>query len=425
MLSRNDAQCDDRFERVARRSVNPITFEMSVDINYQPQIEEFWYDTTGPSLSRSSLPTARLKQSPSKRTTNAGTAGAAASATNQKGVRLAPPKKDGFVTLLSQANRAAATSSSVSSVSSSNSKLSSKRRQSSSNNSNNNGNGKGSTASSLGEFFVKDKIRTFTKLAENGADADNHSISSRSMSSRSIADRSLAERSKAEESLKQRAKNKSKRAAASKKPSKASSSSSSVSSTSSKSNTNSVTTTTKSRLRKTDVTSAASIAMHSIDEDSNYEDDDDEEVDVTSTKLGKFFHSNSVPEHSVTDAAAADMRSVASASTLGSSKSVSKLSQAELSRSERRLKDKEISKLMRKQPSKGVLKTTTKDDDDNRSLTLKDVKELRFNEEHDYCEVPELTNSMYDDLFYTEEELADFRYEAFMEEAGLDVNEYM
>ena len=52
-------------------------------------------------------------------------------------------------------------------------------------------------------------------------------------------------------------------------------------------------------------------------------------------------------------------------------------------------------------------------------------KKLRFKDEHDIVEIPRLTDSMYDDLFFTNEELADFRYEAFLEENGLDVDEYM
>jgi hypothetical protein len=68
------------------------------------------------------------------------------------------------------------------------------------------------------------------------------------------------------------------------------------------------------------------------------------------------------------------------------------------------------------------------DNDDDKSLTLDDVKierTLRFGEGHEEFVIDRITNSMYDDLFYGSEELADFRYEAFLEDAGLDADEYM
>jgi hypothetical protein len=71
------------------------------------------------------------------------------------------------------------------------------------------------------------------------------------------------------------------------------------------------------------------------------------------------------------------------------------------------------------------------EDEDETSLTLDEigkpeVKKFRIDEEcNEQFEIPYLTNSMYDDLFYGSEELADFRYEAFLEEVGLDINEYM
>eukprot|EP00526_Cylindrotheca_closterium_P015765 CAMPEP_0113634052 /NCGR_PEP_ID=MMETSP0017_2-20120614/17729_1 /TAXON_ID=2856 /ORGANISM="Cylindrotheca closterium" /LENGTH=267 /DNA_ID=CAMNT_0000544731 /DNA_START=60 /DNA_END=860 /DNA_ORIENTATION=+ /assembly_acc=CAM_ASM_000147 len=50
-------------------------------------------------------------------------------------------------------------------------------------------------------------------------------------------------------------------------------------------------------------------------------------------------------------------------------------------------------------------------DDDEKSLTLEDVRTLRFGEGHEEFEIDRITGSMYDDLFYGSEELADFRYE--------------
>jgi hypothetical protein len=75
---------------------------------------------------------------------------------------------------------------------------------------------------------------------------------------------------------------------------------------------------------------------------------------------------------------------------------------------------------------------TPADEEENlhSSLNLEDigpvVKQLRFRDEDSERYISqELTDSMYYDLFWTSEELADFRYAAFLEEAGLDVNEYM
>jgi hypothetical protein len=72
----------------------------------------------------------------------------------------------------------------------------------------------------------------------------------------------------------------------------------------------------------------------------------------------------------------------------------------------------------------------TEGDEDEKSLNLEEAVEprkqkLRFQEGHEEFEIARITDSMYDDLFYTSEELADFRYEAFLVEAGLDVEEYM
>lgn len=70
-------------------------------------------------------------------------------------------------------------------------------------------------------------------------------------------------------------------------------------------------------------------------------------------------------------------------------------------------------------------------DEDEKSLTLEEVglplaeKKVRFIEGVELREIPYLTNSMYDDLFWGSEELADFRYEAFLEEAGLEVDDYL
>ncbi|KAL3912433.1 MAG: hypothetical protein SGILL_006883 [Bacillariaceae sp.] len=83
--------------------------------------------------------------------------------------------------------------------------------------------------------------------------------------------------------------------------------------------------------------------------------------------------------------------------------------------------------LSSKKPLTGILRKGSLED----SLNLEDAvvsreeKKLRFRDEHSEKYISkELTNSMYDELFWTAEELAEFRYEAFMEEAGLDVNDF-
>lgn len=108
--------------------------------------------------------------------------------------------------------------------------------------------------------------------------------------------------------------------------------------------------------------------------------------------------------------------------------------------------DFEIKSVATHEPSKGPRKPSksnlrkpkgalgkfleTDEEEDEKSLNLEEAVEpvartLQFRDGHEEFEIPRLTNSMYDDCFYGSEELADFRYEAFLEEAGLDVDEYM
>jgi hypothetical protein len=51
-------------------------------------------------------------------------------------------------------------------------------------------------------------------------------------------------------------------------------------------------------------------------------------------------------------------------------------------------------------------------------------KGVRFADEVELNEISRLRNSMLDDMFYASEDLANFRYEAFMEEAGLDIADF-
>lgn len=55
---------------------------------------------------------------------------------------------------------------------------------------------------------------------------------------------------------------------------------------------------------------------------------------------------------------------------------------------------------------------------------VKIVKNLRFADEVELNEISRLRNSCIAEMFWASEDLANFRYEAFMEEAGLDINEY-
>ncbi len=52
------------------------------------------------------------------------------------------------------------------------------------------------------------------------------------------------------------------------------------------------------------------------------------------------------------------------------------------------------------------------------------VKCVRFKDEHEMNEISRLRNSMIEEMFWASEDLANFRYEAFMEEAGLDIEEF-
>ena len=264
-----------------------------------------------------------------------------------------------------------------------------------------------------------------------GVDDDHRSVGSRSMSSRSVSDRSYAERSKAEESLAKKAKERrSKRGKA---------------------------------LHHGD--DDQSLAMRSIDEtsvtDFMFEDSpkkpnsSQSPVVVAAASaiaeqerkgfLGLFLDQKGNTDTSTSEDdttmkdengdSCRDLQSVISASTLGSKSIVSALSKAEQSMAEQHLKEK---KKIRNSSSKKEADAAVKNEDNNdleddlgASLNLEDIgtvvtKQLRFRDgDSERYISQELTNSMYDDLFWTSEELADFRYEAFLEEAGLDVNEYM
>mmetsp|Transcript_52768 Transcript_52768/g.127919 ORF Transcript_52768/g.127919 Transcript_52768/m.127919 type:complete len:783 (-) Transcript_52768:91-2439(-) len=202
-----------------------------------------------------------------------------------------------------------------------------------------------------------------------------------------------------------------------------------------------------------------------LQDDDDDDGDDNEETELTMAML---------------NGSADDMQSVASASTFGH-RSISELSTAEQSRSELRLRDRSKKRkdsttestktvptsptveksdeksMLDKQkepeevevqapaprvshPPKSCLRpckygggnSNAVNDTNNDSMKLDDLaadlsdnKLIKFKDGHSQKEIPDLTDSLYDILFYTEEQLADFRYEAFLEECGLDVDEFM
>jgi hypothetical protein len=255
----------------------------------------------------------------------------------------------------------------------------------------------------LGAFFQKSGAEKLEEL-------DNQSLSSRSLSSRSVSDRSHAERSKSEDSLAKKSKER-----------RGSVGESSHSRDSGSKRTH----------KRRD--SKESLAMQSIDEMSMAEfsveaasvKEKNNNKSKSSGTLGNFLQEKSISEEDVD--VDADLQSVRSGSTHGS-KSISARSRSERSRTESKLRDKNSLEVSGHLSSFLEGSQTSLDYDDEKSLTLEELapgeKKLRFKDGHDAKEIPRLTDSMYDDLFYASDELANFRYEAFMEEAGLDINDF-
>lgn len=59
-----------------------------------------------------------------------------------------------------------------------------------------------------------------------------------------------------------------------------------------------------------------------------------------------------------------------------------------------------------------------------KQLAKKIVKKRRFSGEVDVVLIPRIKPEEYDDLFYTADELAEFRHDAFMESCGLTKDDY-
>jgi hypothetical protein len=54
----------------------------------------------------------------------------------------------------------------------------------------------------------------------------------------------------------------------------------------------------------------------------------------------------------------------------------------------------------------------------------KKIKQRRFSEEVEVFIIPDLDAASMDDMFYREEEIADFRHEAFLESCGLSSDDF-
>jgi hypothetical protein len=250
-----------------------------------------------------------------------------------------------------------------------------------------------SKPSSLGSFFSKDTAQKIEEL-------DNQSLSSRSMNSRSVADRSHAERSKGEEKMAQKAQER--RGGNSDQG--------------------------KRRHKRRD--SKESLAMQSIDEISRTDFSEsasvkEKEDERAAGSLGNFLQQKSVCEDEDKED---DQKSTMSGSTMGTRTVDRSRTENELKANKAKGKRSNgLSTFL--EGSQSSLDNEKDEKAEEKSLTLEEigpvVKKLRFKEGHEAREIPALTSSMYDDLFYASEELADFRYEAFLVEAGLDVDEYM
>ena len=279
------------------------------------------------------------------------------------------------------------------------------------------------------------------RAAIHDLDTDNQSVGSRSIASRSVADISYSEMSEREEKLKSKSHVMERRKSFEKQQNGGG----------------------KSMFGQPNSNSTKEKDMISIDESSvtdfsTTKENKNAKVNKSPTKtttkknsLGNFFLQHE-EEEEVDDFAYVNCaKSVASASTLGT-KSIG----AEQSKAEKKLKDKSASthatrSQRRSSQGEGGMLSSFLEGNENISeegeeaqeeksikvermiksaMATKDAKkkkmqQLTFNEGgHDCLEIPFPTDSMYDDLFYTEDELAEFRYEAFLEECGLDAEEF-
>jgi hypothetical protein len=449
--------------KVTRRYVDRITFAEKRDVVGYPRIEDSSYETTDLALSQPRIPLlpTRKTQDDHERKEKTTTSGSnkkdgsgSSSGGSRKSTTLSSEQQQRSTSLPANQSTSRSNRKSKSPVRNNYQPPSNRTKKSPTSKQKS----KTSSDTSLGAFLQRNKGEQIMKqeaakiLMGNPSGLDQKSIGScRSMASMSVSDRSYAERSKTEESLARRTKERQAVEAR----------------------------------NKVDGNFAGSLihedqgmTIMSIDEMSTTDFSGHARTSKSSThttlspeKLSKnasldgFLskqQQDPIPE-STNDGSnhqrdTADAVSVVSASTLGCI-SVSARSKAEQSASEKKMRQKRKKK-KKKELATGKTLTEEEEEDDadiindqmiipcdtnghveeetgegnnclDDSLDLVDVvvprveKNLRFRDGHSERYISqEITNSMYDDLFYTSEELAEFRYEAFMEEAGLDINEF-
>jgi hypothetical protein len=436
--------------KVTRRYVDPITYFEKQDVVPYPRIEDASYETTNFACSQPRFPVRPFVGSRKRRDKNSGSSdNTSRNAKDNRndfgnGISVGSPRRTSKPSTQQQRRSTSLPTNQNSSPSKRTSKSPARNKQSRSKKAPTaKPKPKTSSDTSLGAFLHRNTVQKIIReeaakyLMGKDSGVDNRSIGSKSMASMSVSDRSHAERSKAEESLARQAKErraKAKRVAA-------------------------------AFVGSSDSLPREhhSLAMASIDEMSITDFSGQMSTTKTPTtsptkspkkgSLGGFLSQQAAIDESANGEKrqydAADAASVASASTLGS-KSISARSKAEQSGPEKILRQ-------RKNFAMGETLTEEDEEDDSHqdrmvqtnsrpgclqektdgaaslddSLDLKDAvvlraeKNLRFQDGHSEKYISlELTPSMYDDLFYTSVELAEFRYEAFMEEAGLDINEF-
>jgi hypothetical protein len=367
------------WEKVTKRVVDPITFSCTADVAFVPRIEDCSYETTCFAICHprfgENLNPGPLKQS-SKNNKKGGN--------GTKGTTWTPMNLSPGTALAKNSSKQPSPakvqpSAKVPSLFAGSKKPVLKK-------------GSSPKPSSLGSFFSKDTAQKIEEL-------DNQSLSSRSMNSRSVADRSHAERSKGEERMAQKAQER--RGGNSEKG--------------------------KRRHKRRD--SKESRSMQSIDEKSRTDFSENTSVkedEKAAGSLGNFLQQKFICEDEDKED---DQKSTISGSSFGT-KTLSDRSRTENELKANKAKGKRSNGLSTfLEGSQSSLDIEKDEKAEEKSLTLQEigpvVKKLRFKDGHEAREIPALTSSMYDDLFYASEELADFRYEAFLVEAGLDVDEYM
>jgi hypothetical protein len=434
--------------KVTRCYVDRITFAEKRDVVGYPRIEDSSCETTDFAFSQPRIPLLPTppnhgdRQQKGKTSTTSGSKknGSTSSNGSRKSTTPSPQPQRRSVSLPGnqRASRSRQTSKSPARPSSSRTKKSPTPNQKP----------KTSSDTKLGAFLHRNTVEQIIKqeaakvLMGKTAGLDHKSIGScRSMASMSVSDRSYAERSKAEESLARQAKER--RTAKSRKK------------VAGKLNGPLYQVGHGMAITSINEMSITDFSGHLCTSKSTPTNPSPVKSSKKNASLDGFLSKQDAIAESTNDGKkhdrnAADAASIVSASTLGS-KSVSARSKAEQSGSEKK---------MRRRKKFAMGETLTEEDDEDTdendqrvnssgingfvqektekgnislddSLDLKDAvvprveKNLRFRDGHSEKYISqEITHSMYDDLFYTSEELAEFRYEAFMEEAGLDINEF-